>query len=152
MESTDHVGVRRYQVCFLTPSNLEVRAHRSYQGDFKIQNGDSKVQAECKIFSKSARPRKSSFWLDHLPLRYEAHIWWFCSTGTIECFGITEYEHPTPTLNILTQHRLFSCQRNFVYHCTYCMTCSEHRSALLLKILHSACTFESPFWILKSPW
>ena len=54
MESTDHVGVRRYQVCLLTPSNLEVRAHRSYQGDFKIQNGDSKVQAECKIFSKSA--------------------------------------------------------------------------------------------------
>ena len=54
MESTDHVGVRRYQVCLLTPSNLEVRAHRSYQGDFKIQNGDAKVQAECKIFSKSA--------------------------------------------------------------------------------------------------
>ena len=62
MESTDHVGVRRYQVCLLTPSNLEVRAHRSYQGDFKIQNGDSKVQAECKIFSKSAQTQWCVQW------------------------------------------------------------------------------------------
>ena len=61
MESTDHVGVRRYQVCLLTPSNLEVRAHRSYQGDFKIQNGDAKVQAECKIYSKSAQTQKIQF-------------------------------------------------------------------------------------------